>query len=105
MKVKAYLHLNNIEMLLNSLCVSLSLEEEDDDEESAEMDMNNSSARGYSDEDDESGLSKKEVGLLIRVISICKAVIDLGITSELFYLIPSRLLAEEPQAQEQKEEE
>lgn len=57
--------------------IFLSLEEEDDDEESAEMDMNNSSARGYSDEDDESGLSKKEVGLLTCFISICKALIDL----------------------------
>uniref|UniRef100_A0A672LNX0 Splicing factor 3B subunit 2-like n=1 Tax=Sinocyclocheilus grahami TaxID=75366 RepID=A0A672LNX0_SINGR len=31
-----------------------------------EMDMNNSSARGYSDEDDESGLSKKDVGVLMN---------------------------------------
>lgn len=77
-KVNAFLHLNNTEMLFNRfLWIFLSLEEEDDDEESAEMDMNNSSARGYSDEDDESGLSKKEVGLLTRFISISKALVDL----------------------------
>ncbi|XP_016418211.1 splicing factor 3B subunit 2 [Sinocyclocheilus rhinocerous] len=34
--------------------------EEDDDEQTGEMDLNSSSARGFSDEDDESGLSKKD---------------------------------------------
>uniref|UniRef100_A0A8C2EB48 Splicing factor 3b, subunit 2 n=1 Tax=Cyprinus carpio TaxID=7962 RepID=A0A8C2EB48_CYPCA len=38
--------------------------EEYDDAETGEMDMNSSSALRYSDEDDESGLSKKDVGLL-----------------------------------------
>uniref|UniRef100_A0A673NPR7 Splicing factor 3B subunit 2-like n=1 Tax=Sinocyclocheilus rhinocerous TaxID=307959 RepID=A0A673NPR7_9TELE len=40
--------------------------EEDDDEQTGEMDLNSSSARGFSDEDDESGLSKKDVGFLAK---------------------------------------
>uniref|UniRef100_A0A8C1X4K9 Splicing factor 3b, subunit 2 n=1 Tax=Cyprinus carpio TaxID=7962 RepID=A0A8C1X4K9_CYPCA len=40
--------------------LSIAPTEEYDDQETGEMDMNNSSARGYSDEDDESGLSKKD---------------------------------------------
>lgn len=55
----------------------LVLSTEEDDDETGEMDMNNSSARGYSDEDDESGLSKKDVGVLTFFSGICKAFINL----------------------------
>lgn len=67
--------------------------------------MNNSSARGYSDEDDESGLSKKDVGVLTCFSSICKALINLTCCSANSYWISPRLLTEKPQAQEQEEEE
>ncbi|XP_016111188.1 splicing factor 3B subunit 2-like [Sinocyclocheilus grahami] len=40
--------------------LSIAPTEEDNDEHTGEMDMNRSSARGFSDEDDESGLSKKD---------------------------------------------
>uniref|UniRef100_A0A672LB81 Splicing factor 3B subunit 2-like n=1 Tax=Sinocyclocheilus grahami TaxID=75366 RepID=A0A672LB81_SINGR len=46
--------------------LSIAPTEEDNDEHTGEMDMNRSSARGFSDEDDESGLSKKDVGFLAK---------------------------------------